>query len=318
MNRTTVARARELASLLVVGVLLAAAVAPAGLASVAPASRLVVPEAAGTQLPGAVAVAFPTPPARQVAAGGHEAAGSPVPLGPSPAPPSQSGDADPPPTTASLGCSEAPAGARPAAVVNHGSRQRKVVALTFDDGYGPVNTIRILGILRHFHVNATFFPTGRALELYPDVWREVVGYGFPIADHTYDHHDLAGLCYSTQLRELTRQQEIAQEVLGIEPLPVMRPPYGSRDDLTPFAAAAAGDVRIVLWDVDTRDWSGISQWAVYRRGRIGGNGSIVLMHTFPAATAWALPRIIASYRNRGFEFVTIGQLLGIPGPVPFG
>jgi peptidoglycan-N-acetylglucosamine deacetylase len=317
MHRTTVARSRELASLLVVAVLLSVAVAPAGLASVQTPAATHAGAAPGHGVGVAVAVISPDP---------GQAESSPVfgpsttPVGTAPPPKPPTGEpptGEPPPSTATLGCSEAPTGLRPSQVVHHGSRARKVVALTFDDGYGPATTIRILGILRHFQVNATFFPTGRALQLYPDIWREIAHYGFPIGDHTYDHHDLAGLCFATQVRELTRQQEVAREVLGFDPIPVMRPPYGSRDALTPFAARAAGDSRVVLWDVDTRDWSGISSWAVYKRARIGGNGSIVLMHTFPTATAEALPRIIASYRNRGYEFVTIGQLLGIPGPVPF-
>ena len=41
------------------------------------------------------------------------------------------------------------------------------------------------------------------------------------------------------------------------------------------------------------------------------------MHTAETNTVSALPRIIAKYRARGFQFVTIGQLLGIGGPTPF-
>ena len=314
MNRTTVARWRELASLLVVGVLLAVAVAPAGAASGPSMTRrggLVsgppAPwgSASGSAL--ALALELPWPGARI----------RPSILAPRPA--------ERPRTPGPIqivapapGCRVAPADVRAARVVSHGSRSRHVVALTFDDGYGPVNTLRILAILQRFHVNATFFPVGRAIEMYPAVWRRVADAGFPIADHTYDHPSLAGLCYASQLRELERQQSVVRDVLGIEPLPVMRPPYGARDRLTAYAARAAGDLRVVLWDVDTRDWSGINWWRVYKRGVVGGNGSIVLMHTFPSVTVTALPRIIAAYRRRGFEFVTVGQLLGIPGPVPFG
>jgi peptidoglycan/xylan/chitin deacetylase (PgdA/CDA1 family) len=323
MNRRTVARSRELASLLVVCVLLAAGLAPAGLASVSPTVRAST-AAAASPLPDVsvvAAVATPGPQTSHAAVSGPEATPRPFepPTGSSdPTEPADPTASEPPPATASLGCSDIPAGTRPAAVVSHGSRSKKVVALTFDDGYGPVNTIKILELLERNHVNATFFPTGRALQLYPEVFRQIVSAGFPIGDHTFDHHDMAGLCFATQVRELTRQQAMAQEVLGITPMPIMRPPFGSRDALTPYAAQAAGDVRVILWDVDTRDWSGISAWRVYKRAIVGGNGSIVLMHTFPEATADALTRIIASYRQRGFEFVTIGQLLGIPGPVPFG
>ena len=49
----------------------------------------------------------------------------------------------------------------------------------------------------------------------------------------------------------------------------------------------------------------------------GTKGSIVVLHTSTFATVRALPGIIRGYRKRGFEFVTVGQLLGIEGPVPF-
>jgi peptidoglycan/xylan/chitin deacetylase (PgdA/CDA1 family) len=41
------------------------------------------------------------------------------------------------------------------------------------------------------------------------------------------------------------------------------------------------------------------------------------MHANLPYTQLALPRIIAYYRERGFEFVTLGQMFGVPGPVPF-
>lgn len=215
-------------------------------------------------------------------------------------------------------CAPAPADLAAARVASHGSRDQKVVALTFDDGYGPTNTLRILEILRRAKVNATFFPTGRAVQLFPAVWREVAGAGFPIGDHTFDHHHLAGLCYATQVLELTRQADAVRDAVGHDPMPLMRPPFGSKDRNTPLAASAAGDDAVVLWDVDTRDWSGLSPWSIAKRALAGRKGSIILMHTMYAPTASALPRIIAGYRARGFRFVTVGELLGVPGPVPFG
>ena len=74
---------------------------------------------------------------------------------------------------------------------------------------------------------------------------------------------------------------------------------------------------VVLWGVDTRDWQGASVASIRRVALSGNKGSIVLMHTFPEATAAALPAIIKGYKKRGFTFVTIGQLLGVDGAVPF-
>lgn len=214
-------------------------------------------------------------------------------------------------------CPGPPTGLAAASVITHGSRATKVVALTFDDGWGPATTSRILRVLERMHVNATFFPVGLAISRDPDTWRSIVSAGYPIGDHTFDHRDLEGLCYPDQLAELTHQALVCHDVLGIVPQPIMRPPYGASDEVTRLAASGAGQRDVVLWDVDTKDWTGISADAIAARALAGTNGSIIVMHTFVANTAAALPRIIAGYRARGFRFVTVGQLLGIPGPVPF-
>ena len=211
---------------------------------------------------------------------------------------------------------EPPTTIEPAIVRSHGDVHAKTVALTFDDGTNPENTRQILRILRRLHVNATFFPTGRSMERFPDVWREIAHAGYPIANHTYKHVALAGQCYEPQRRALARAHEVFVS-LGIPELPVMRPPYGLWDDTTSVAAAAEGLDVVVLWNVDTRDWQGASAASIRRVALSGGRGSIILLHTFPEATAAALPGIIRGYRDRGFTFVTIGQLLGIDGAVPY-
>lgn len=224
-------------------------------------------------------------------------------------PPESAFPAPPPPC-------EPPTTIEPAVVRSHGDFDTKAVALTFDDGTNPENTRQILRILKKHQVNATFFPTGRSMERFPDVWQAIARAGYPIANHTYGHSALAGQCYEPQRRELARAHEVFLE-LGIPELPVMRPPYELWDDTTSIAAAAEGLEVVVLWNVDTEDWRGASAAAIRRSALSGGRGSIILLHTSPEATAAALPGIIRGYRDRGFRFVTIGQMLGIDGAVPY-
>ena len=191
-----------------------------------------------------------------------------------------------------------------------------MVALTFDDGYIPANVLAILGTLQSARVNATFFPIMLAVSESPSTWRRVAGAGFPIGNHTYDHAALSAKCYQAQLAELTRWTG-GIRALGISPLPVMRPPGGSYDATTRLAATAAGQRDLVLWDVDTNDWRGLSTATIVANALAGTDGSIVLMHTYVANTVAALPQIIAGYQSRGFTFVTVGQLFGIAGAVPY-
>ena len=205
-----------------------------------------------------------------------------------------------------------------APVLSHGDEDEKVVALTFDDGYDAANTKKILGILKRYHVNATFFPTGRAVLQAPHMWRDIAAAGFPIADHTFSHPTMSDLCFGAQLTELKRQARAVHSVAGIRVQPYMRPPYEAWNRTTRIATTAAGQVAVVIWNIDTRDWAGSTVKTITRRALHGDNGAIVLMHTMVGDTAIALPDIIRAYRARGFRFVTIGQMLGIEGPVPYG
>ena len=223
---------------------------------------------------------------------------------------------EPSPTRGPNGCFPPPGDLQPAVVVDHGPRTKKVVALTFDDGNNKANVRRILAFLIKNRVNATFFPTGRSIELAPVTWQMVADAAYPIGNHTYNHRSLGGLCYEAQLQELMRGVRTFQaQPLPLQP--IMRPPYEAFDERTRLAASAAGASHVILWDVDTEDWTGIGREAIARRALAGRAGSIVLMHTSSWATSAALPTIVKWYRKRGFEFVTVQQLLGIPGPVPF-
>ena len=192
-----------------------------------------------------------------------------------------------------------------------GPRTRKVVALTFDDGYSPRQTRAIFNILRADHVMATFFPYARAMYTDPSLWHEIAAAGYPIGNHTYSHANLTYLSTAAAISELTHARATIAHITGRAEPAIMRPPYGAYTLATRHAAALAGYPTVVLWDVDTRDWSGISSSTIVARAIVGTRGSIVLMHAGPANTPSALARIIADYRARGYGFVTVPQLLGI-------
>ena len=201
-----------------------------------------------------------------------------------------------------------------ATAYRYGPRTRKVVALTFDDGYSPSATLAIFKILQDEHVRATFFPYARAMNGAPSLWRQIAAAGYPIGNHTYSHANLTHLSTSGAVAELTSARATIRRVTGRSEPAIMRPPYGAYTTATRHAAALAGYPKMVLWDVDTRDWSGISASTIVARAVIGTRGSIVLMHAGPANTPKALRAIIANYRARGYGFVTVPELLGIAWP----
>jgi peptidoglycan/xylan/chitin deacetylase (PgdA/CDA1 family) len=244
------------------------------------------------------------------------------PAGVSPTESSPSSDASP---VATYGPSSSPTPASsptppptpvPAPLVYHGPHAQRQIALTFDDGYSAVNAKRIFDILMREHVPATFFPVALAVKFHPDIWRAIAAAGFPLADHTYSHRRLDLLSVAQVGTDIRRARTLIEGITGAPMLAILRPPGGYWNLGVREAAAQSGFSLVALWDIDTRDWAGPTPAAETKVAIKGGPGSIVLMHASLSNTPDALPGIIASYRARGFTFVTLGQMFNLPGPVP--
>lgn len=183
------------------------------------------------------------------------------------------------------------------------------MALTFDDGPWPVYTEKILAILKREHVHATFFMIGRNVAAHPELARRVVAEGHAIGNHTWNHPSRprgAGA-------EITRTDAALKQAVGFTPN-LFRPPYGMlHNGLATFAKQQGKAV--LIWSSDSRDWDHASAGSIYATVmRQSGPGGIILMHDGGgnrAATAAALPDVIASLRARGYKFATIPELLAM-------
>src|SRR5690349_12332925 len=172
---------------------------------------------------------------------------SPVPSAqPSPAQPSPSGGTVTPPVLASAKFR----------VWLHGSRNAKLVALTFDDGWSLDGVRDIVRILRDKRAPATFFPVARAVERHPNTWRAVAQAGFPIAYHSWNHDNLAKMSPTKAKADIDKSTRLIESLTGAPLFPVVRPPGGSYDKSLLRVARDAGMRAVVMWDVDTRDWTG--------------------------------------------------------------
>ena len=217
------------------------------------------------------------------------------------------------------GAGEGASAATPATFVSHGPRAGKAIALTFDDGSSPANCRRILAELLAQGVPATFFPIAEAMPLDPDLWRMVAAVGDPIGDHTMTHPQMPTMGYAAQLRQIRDARAMVESITGHDVLRVFRPPYGEFNRQTLAAAGAAGFPTVLTWDTSDRDTSPTGHLtSMLAAAELGSNGSVVLMHCGPNATPYLVPKIIDSYRGRGFRFVTVAELLGLswdPGPL---
>jgi peptidoglycan-N-acetylglucosamine deacetylase len=201
------------------------------------------------------------------------------------------------------------AAATPAVKVFNGSRSSGMVALTFDDCYRTANIKRIVAILREKNAAATFFCTGKAVQQAPAVFADL-SRDFVLANHTWSHPNLNKKTRAQIISQMDRTKAIMEQVTGKPSPKIMRPPGGSANLATRTVLGELGYTYAIMWDIDTRDWTGISAADVRAAALKARSGSIVLMHD-PAATVTALPKIINGLRNKGLRLVSLNQLLGL-------
>ncbi|MBZ5734382.1 polysaccharide deacetylase family protein [Nocardioides sp. TRM66260-LWL] len=194
-----------------------------------------------------------------------------------------------------------------------GSCRAGRVALTFDDGPDPRLTPRLARLLQRLRVPATFFMVGERVDEAPAAARAVVRRGFTIGDHTY-HHPVLDRLSGARVRTEIWSTAAAFRRAGLDAgvVDLVRPPYGAADARTRSVIAGMGRPS-VLWNVDSRDWAGLSPAAIVRTvvREVRANGrrdSIVLHHdgvTNSPATLAAVPREVHRLRRLGFCFVAL-------------
>jgi peptidoglycan/xylan/chitin deacetylase (PgdA/CDA1 family) len=193
----------------------------------------------------------------------------------------------------------------------YGSRDRRVVALTFDDGPWPY-TPRVLDVLERRHVPATFFLIGRQVRDGAHWSRRALRDGDVVGNHTWDHGDVSGGgAYAAE--QMARTSAAIHDHLGFDTC-LFRAPYNAFSGAQ-IAEAWSQHMKTVQYDVDPEDWTRPGADAIYSRvTRDVRPGSIVLLHDGGgdrSQTVEALPRIIDYLRARRYSFATVPDLLGM-------
>jgi peptidoglycan-N-acetylglucosamine deacetylase len=195
-----------------------------------------------------------------------------------------------------------------------GSRERRTVALTFDDGPSK-GTPRILEILDRHGVPATFFQCGANVERLPAMARAVEQAGHEIGNHTYSHPYLFLHSPAAIEAELRRTQQAIQTHTGATPV-WFRAPFGVRWFGVRTAQRRLG-LRGVMWTIIGYDWSLAADAVVARIAARVSNGAILCLHDGRelqgspniGATVDAVRRLVPVLLDQGYKFETVSRLL---------
>jgi peptidoglycan/xylan/chitin deacetylase (PgdA/CDA1 family) len=208
-----------------------------------------------------------------------------------------------------------------ARLLKRGADDRKLVALTFDDGPDPVWTPRILQILDRYGVKACFFMLGSQAEAHPNLVRQVAAAGHEIGVHSYKHQVPALLGRKSTIYDVSETVRILTDITGQRPR-YYRPPWGVFNLWTAMAARRNGLVPVV-WSLYVSEWSksttSAKLWAEALEN--AHPGMVLLLHDAagpgsredaPHVVARALPRLITSLRRRGYTLASLSELLESP------
>jgi peptidoglycan-N-acetylmuramic acid deacetylase len=184
-----------------------------------------------------------------------------------------------------------------------GDTTKKVIYLTFDEGYENGYTPEILDSLKANNVKALFFITGTFIKTQPNLVKRMLDEGHQVGDHTVSHLSLPDLSDSILEKELLGLEKAYTALTG-RTFKYMRPPGGEYSDKVLEAANELG-YKTVFWsfayrDFDTDKQKGADNAYKVVMGNLH-NGAVLLLHAISKDNADALDMIIKDIKAQGYE-----------------
>ena len=187
--------------------------------------------------------------------------------------------------------------------------EKKQVAISFDAAWGNDDTETLIEILKEYDVPATFFVVGAWVDKYPESVKALSAAGHQIQNHSNTHPYMSTLSSAQMTNELSACNKKIEEVTGKCPT-LFRPPYG--DYSNPVIETVGNNkMYTIQWSIDSLDWKDTATpdsicQRVISKAHPGG---IVLFHNDADHTPAALPTILKTLKDDGYEFVFISDLI---------
>ena len=192
-----------------------------------------------------------------------------------------------------------------------GETQKKVIYLTFDEGYENGYTSQILDTLKDYEVKAAFFVTKDYIEDSPELVKRMVAEGHIVGNHSVTHGDFSKMEDSQIENELLGCAQAYHDLTGKEMPKFFRPPEGVYSIHSLEETQAMG-YKTIFWSYAYADWDVNKQ-----PGKQGAldmmkanyhNGGIYLLHAVSKSNTQALGDMIEFLKEQGYTFWTLYDL----------
>lgn len=177
------------------------------------------------------------------------------------------------------------------------------LALTVDDCFQVDNVRIILDMADEYGFKITFFPIGNVAEKSPELWREIYDRGHQIENHSYSHTDMTKLSYEEARLEITKQNDVIKNALGLDYQMSIFRPMGGTGRNEAWLHKLLGEL----------NYSAIASWGLsgtrYSKETLDmlDSGQILLFHTTNSDVK-RLKNVIPGAIEKGYQFVTLNEL----------
>ena len=186
-------------------------------------------------------------------------------------------------------------------------KEKKSVAITFDDSPNIGKTNKILEYLNDNHFHATFFVVGEKCEYNEDLLISIKNSGNEIGSHTYSHQNLNKLTIDEIKEDYDKMNNIYKRLFN-ENLKLLRPPYG----LYKEKYLNLIDTSLIMWSLDTNDWK--NKNSEYLVNYVVDNikdGDIILFHDSYNSTVLAIEKLLPILYSKGYQVMSVSELAEI-------
>ena len=196
-------------------------------------------------------------------------------------------------------------------VICSATTDQKIIAISFDDGPANEHTAEILQMLKHQGVEAAFFCIGKRISGNEELFKQLIGEGHVIGNHSYSHHTFFDFFSAKKmLADLQMMAVEMEKATGLKPK-LFRPPYGV---INPNLKKAIinGGYTPVGWSVRSMDTVIKNEKTLL--GKISKSlkpGAIFLFHDTSKTTLAVLPAFITWVKKSGYAIVRLDKMLNL-------
>ena len=193
-----------------------------------------------------------------------------------------------------------------------GSKDDKVIYLTFDFGFENGSVKKCLDALNANEVKGAFFILDYVIKKNTDLIKEIAETGHIVANHTMKHKNMCKITDFEQYeKELSGLEKLYEEITGYKMAKYFRPPEGKFTQQNLQYNQKLG-YKTIFWSVAYKDWDNENQpdaaEAVKLILKRTHNGAVILLHPTSNTNAAILDTLIKEWKKLGYRFGTLDEL----------